>query len=171
MMKKRIRVFLVILVCAICSVAIYMARPRAKPQQREEHDRSQTPASLVTTTAPLAISSQEHQPYDVAGHSASEGTAATATSTQSAISNNTLMVDGISYESAAFGEVTNNLVIIAHKAGTTAIPLQRLSPELQKHFDYDPQKDEYFYILLPVEEGRIWYLPKKKSFTLGPPGS
>jgi hypothetical protein len=51
-----------------------------------------------------------------------------------------LMVDGVIYSNVTFGAVTPATVTVSHKTGVAKIPLEKLSPALQKQFSYDPQK-------------------------------
>jgi hypothetical protein len=60
--------------------------------------------------------------------------------TVSAQTNLTLVVDGVTYENVRWGTVTPATVTIFHKTGVARIPLEKLSPELQKQFGYDPQR-------------------------------
>src|SRR5437867_11955456 len=55
-------------------------------------------------------------------------------------SNLTLTVDGIVYSNVAFGAATPATVSVRHSTGITTIPLEKLSPELQKQFGYDSVK-------------------------------
>jgi hypothetical protein len=54
--------------------------------------------------------------------------------------NLTLTVDGVTYSNVTFGTVTPSSVTIFFKTGVARIPLEKLSPDLQKRFGYDPQK-------------------------------
>jgi hypothetical protein len=51
-----------------------------------------------------------------------------------------ITVDGVTYEDVRWGTTTPSAVTIFHKTGIGRIPLEKLSPELQKIFGYDPQK-------------------------------
>jgi hypothetical protein len=55
-------------------------------------------------------------------------------------SNLTLTVDGVSYEDVRWGNATPSAVTIFHRTGIARIPLEKLSPELQQKFGYDPEK-------------------------------
>jgi serine phosphatase RsbU (regulator of sigma subunit) len=55
-------------------------------------------------------------------------------------SNLTLTVDGVTYSNVTFGTATPSSVSVRHSTGVASIPLEKLSPELQKRFGYDPQK-------------------------------
>lgn len=55
-----------------------------------------------------------------------------------------LTVDGVTYSNVTFGTVTPARVGIIYTGGITSLPLEKLSPELQKRFGYDPQKAEQF---------------------------
>jgi len=52
----------------------------------------------------------------------------------------TLTIDGVTYSNAHWGAVSPSSVTILHKSGVASIPLEKLSPELQKQFGYDPQR-------------------------------
>lgn len=54
---------------------------------------------------------------------------------------NTLTVDGVRYEQVRWGSATPRAVTIFHKSGVASIPLEKLPPELQQHFGYDPKKE------------------------------
>lgn len=51
-----------------------------------------------------------------------------------------IVLDGIEYEDVRWGAVTPTTVSIVHRTGAATIPLEKLPPELQKRFGYDPQK-------------------------------
>jgi hypothetical protein len=53
---------------------------------------------------------------------------------------NTLTVDGVTYSNVTWGAVTPATVTIFHKTGVAAIPLEKLSADLQQRFGYDPKK-------------------------------
>ena len=55
-------------------------------------------------------------------------------------SNLTLTVDSVTYSNVTFGTVTPSSVTIFYRTGIARIPLEKLPPELQKQFSYDPQK-------------------------------
>ncbi|MGD1020473.1 MAG: hypothetical protein ABSA12_14265 [Verrucomicrobiia bacterium] len=52
----------------------------------------------------------------------------------------TITVDGLTYSNVTWHTVTPATVTIFHQTGVAAIPLEKLPPELQKQFGYDPQK-------------------------------
>ena len=52
----------------------------------------------------------------------------------------TLVVDGVTYSNVIWRTATPSTVTIFHQTGVARISLQSLSPELQKHFGYDPAK-------------------------------
>jgi hypothetical protein len=52
----------------------------------------------------------------------------------------TITVDGVTYEDVRWGTVTPSAVSIFHKTGIASIPLEKLPPELQQQFGYDPNK-------------------------------
>lgn len=52
----------------------------------------------------------------------------------------TITVDGITYSNVTWRTVTSATVSIFHETGVASIPLEKLPPELQKRFGYDPQK-------------------------------
>jgi hypothetical protein len=54
--------------------------------------------------------------------------------------NLTLTVDGHTYSNIVFGLVTPVSVSVRHSTGASSIPLEKLPPDLQKRFGYDPQK-------------------------------
>lgn len=54
--------------------------------------------------------------------------------------NLTLTVDGVTYSNVTFGTVTRSWVSIRHSAGVASIPLEKLPPDVQQRFGYDPQK-------------------------------
>jgi len=51
-----------------------------------------------------------------------------------------ITIDGTIYEDVRWQRVTQGTVTIFHKTGIATIPLEKLPPELQKRFGYDPQK-------------------------------
>jgi hypothetical protein len=53
---------------------------------------------------------------------------------------NVVTVDRVTYENVRWGTVTPAAVSILHRTGAATLPLEKLSPELQKRFGYDPQK-------------------------------
>jgi len=55
-------------------------------------------------------------------------------------SNVTLTIDGVIYSNVVWRSATADSVSILHKTGVASIPLEKLPPDLQKRFDYDPQK-------------------------------
>jgi hypothetical protein len=52
----------------------------------------------------------------------------------------TITVDGITYSNVTWRTVTPATVTIFHDTGVASIPLEKLPPELQQRFGYDPQK-------------------------------
>jgi hypothetical protein len=52
----------------------------------------------------------------------------------------TITVDGITYSNVTWRTVTPATVSIFHETGVATIPLEKLPPDLQKQFGYDPQK-------------------------------
>lgn len=52
----------------------------------------------------------------------------------------TITIDGVTYENVRWGTVIPPAVSILHRTGAATIPLQKLPPELQKQFGYDPKK-------------------------------
>ena len=52
----------------------------------------------------------------------------------------TITVDGITYSNVQWRTVTPATVSIFHQTGVASIPLEKLPPELQQRFGYDPQK-------------------------------
>lgn len=54
--------------------------------------------------------------------------------------NLTLTVDGITYSNVVWRTTTPATVSIFHKSGAASIPLEKLPPDLQKRFGYDPKK-------------------------------
>ncbi len=52
----------------------------------------------------------------------------------------TITVDGITYSNVTWRSVTPATVSIFHRTGVASIPLEKLPPELQKKFGYDPAK-------------------------------
>ena len=65
---------------------------------------------------------------------------ALAQSDQSYQETTNLTVDGIVYSNVTFRTVTPTTVSIYHQTGVATIPLEKLSPELQKRFGYTPEK-------------------------------
>ena len=53
---------------------------------------------------------------------------------------NTITVAGVTYSNVVFGKVSPAWVSIRHSTGAASIPLEKLPPELQKRFGYDPEK-------------------------------
>jgi DNA segregation ATPase FtsK/SpoIIIE-like protein len=51
-----------------------------------------------------------------------------------------ITVDGIIYSNVTWHTVTPATVTIYHQVGVASIPLEKLPPELQQRFGYDPQK-------------------------------
>ena len=54
--------------------------------------------------------------------------------------NLTITVDGVTYRNVRFERVTPASVTIFYTTGVATIPLEKLPPELQKKFGYDPQQ-------------------------------
>jgi hypothetical protein len=55
-----------------------------------------------------------------------------------------ITIDGVTYEDVRWDTVTPATVSIFHKTGIASIPLEKLPPELQQQFGYDPKKaNEY----------------------------
>ncbi len=52
----------------------------------------------------------------------------------------TITVDGITYSNVTWRTVTPAAISIIHSTGAATIPLEKLPPELQKRFRYDPEK-------------------------------
>ncbi len=52
----------------------------------------------------------------------------------------TITVDGVIYSNVMWRTVTSASVTIFHETGVASIPLEKLPPELQRQFGYDPQK-------------------------------
>ena len=51
-----------------------------------------------------------------------------------------LTVDGVTYKDFRWGTVTPYEVGVIYSGGITSVPLEKLPPELQKRFGYDPQR-------------------------------
>ena len=58
----------------------------------------------------------------------------------------TLTVDGVTYSNVTFGTVTPYAVSIRHEHGIASVPLEKLSPELQKRFGYDANKAAQYHV-------------------------
>lgn len=56
----------------------------------------------------------------------------------------TITVDGITYSNITWRTVTPATVSIFHQTGVASIPLEKLSPDLQRRFGYDPAKAATF---------------------------
>jgi hypothetical protein len=54
--------------------------------------------------------------------------------------NSTITIDGVTYENYHWGTITPTTITIFHKTGVATIPLEKLPPELQERFGYDPKK-------------------------------
>ncbi len=69
---------------------------------------------------------------------------ATSNAAPSGVTSNALpasiTIDGTTYEEVRWQRVTPTTVTIFHKTGVATIPLDKLPPELQKRFGYDPDK-------------------------------
>src|SRR5262245_48689351 len=51
-----------------------------------------------------------------------------------------LSVDGVTYSNVTWGAVSPAAVTAFHSSGIAKLPLEKLSPDLQKSFDYDPKR-------------------------------
>ncbi len=51
-----------------------------------------------------------------------------------------ITIDSVAYSNVTWGTVTPATVTIFYKTGIASIPLEKLPPDLQKRFGYDPQK-------------------------------
>jgi hypothetical protein len=68
----------------------------------------------------------------------------------------TVTVDGIIYSNVTFGTVTPTTVSIFHKTGVAGIPLEKLPPDLQEYFGYNPLKAaEYQKAVADAQQRRI----------------
>ena len=69
---------------------------------------------------------------------------ATSNAAPSGVTSNALpasiTIDGHTYENVRWVRTTAADAIIYHSTGVATIPLEKLPPELQKHFGYDPAK-------------------------------
>jgi hypothetical protein len=54
--------------------------------------------------------------------------------------NLTLTLDGVTYSNVTFGTTTPSSVSIRHSTGIATVPLDKLPPDLQQRFGYDPKK-------------------------------
>jgi hypothetical protein len=54
--------------------------------------------------------------------------------------NSTITIDGMTYENYHWGTVTTTTIAVFHKTGVATIPLEKLPPDLQERFGYDPKK-------------------------------
>jgi (2Fe-2S) ferredoxin len=59
--------------------------------------------------------------------------------------NVTLTLDGVTYSNVTFETVTPYAVSIRHEHGIASVPLEKLSPELQKRFGYDANKAAQYH--------------------------
>ena len=59
--------------------------------------------------------------------------------------NVTLTLDGVTYSNVTFETVTPYAVSIRHEHGIASVPLEKLSPELQKRFGYEPNKAAQYH--------------------------
>jgi von Hippel-Lindau disease tumor suppressor protein len=53
--------------------------------------------------------------------------------------NSTITIDGVIYENYHWGTITPTGITIFHQAGVATIPLEKLPPDLQERFGYDPK--------------------------------
>ena len=75
-----------------------------------------------------------------------------------------LTVDGVTYKDFRWGTVTPYEVGVIYSGGITSVPLEKLPPELQKRFGYDPQRAAA-YRQAGVEQaayqqetmGKVWF--------------
>jgi hypothetical protein len=72
------------------------------------------------------------------------------------------MVDGVTYSNVTFTAVTPTTVSIIHQTGAATIPLDKLSLESQKQFNYDPKRAAEYQLTLaprpsepPMPDGNI----------------
>jgi hypothetical protein len=77
--------------------------------------------------------------------------------------NLTLTVDGITYSNVTFGSVTPSSVSIRHSTGIAAVPLDKLPPDLQQRFGYDPEKASAFRRAEAEELRKIQLLENQKA--------
>jgi len=68
----------------------------------------------------------------------------------------TITVDGITYSNVTWRTVTPATVSILHATGAASIPLERLPPELQKQFGYDPKKAAAYNATARNAEAAYW---------------
>ena len=67
----------------------------------------------------------------------------------------TITVDGFTYSNVTWRTVTPVTVSIMHATGAASIPLEKLPPELQKRFGYDPDRaGKYFAAKVQMEAQR-----------------
>jgi hypothetical protein len=64
----------------------------------------------------------------------------TATVALAQETNISITIDGVTYENYHWGTITPTTVSIIHRTGAATIPLEKLPPDLQKRFGYDPKK-------------------------------
>lgn len=60
--------------------------------------------------------------------------------------NSTLTVDGVTFSNVTFGTATPYAVSVRHEHGIASVPLEKLSPELQKRFGYDANKAAQYHV-------------------------
>ena len=92
--------------------------------------------SLFFAFAVIAARAEETNTPSTA--SATSNTAPSGVTSNAAPSS--IKIDGTTYEEVRWGRVTLSTVTIFHKTGVATIPLEKLPPELQKRFGYDPQR-------------------------------
>ena len=84
--------------------------------------------------------------------------------------NLTLTIDGVTYRNARFGRTTPADVSILHATGVATVPLEKLPPELQKRFGYDPQEAAEYRAAQQAAQRRAASspsrLPEKGAFVL-----
>ncbi len=98
--------------------------------------RNQQPR--VTTSVPVPQGASAASPQPKAGDANIHGTTSFTYETNGLPA--TITIDRVTYENIRWGTVTPYSVAIFHKSGIAKIPLERLTPELQKRFHYDSQK-------------------------------
>src|ERR1043166_8807031 len=55
-----------------------------------------------------------------------------------------VIIGGVTYSNVTWGTATPASVTMFHNAGVLTVPLDKLSPELQKQFNYDAQRAAAF---------------------------
>lgn len=91
---------------------------------------------LFAVTVVVAVRAEETNTPSTA--SATSNAAPSGVTSNAAPSS--IKIDGTTYEEVRWGRVTLSTVTIFHKTGVATIPLEKLPPDLQKQFGYDPQK-------------------------------